>query len=85
MENGGFGSAQTLLSELKAGERGLVLRLELPPRRAAELRRLGLIPGTELLCLRRSPLGEPTAYRWRGIDVALRRRDAERIKVIRNK
>ena len=43
------------------------------------------VPGTEVLCLRRLPLGDPTVYRWRGIDVALRRRDASRIEVFQPK
>lgn len=69
------------LARLKPGERGTVLRLELPPIQAGSLRRLGLCPGTELVCLRRLPLGDPTLYRWRGTDVALRQRDAAHIEV----
>jgi ferrous iron transport protein A len=65
----------TVMSELREGERGTVLALRLPPERTAPLTRLGLLPGTEVLCLRRSPLGDPTAYRFRGTTVALRRQD----------
>ena len=55
-------------------ERSLALALELRARHP----RL-------VLCLRRLPLGDPAVYRWRGIDVALRRRDASRVEVISNK
>lgn len=69
------------LDRLRAGERGTVLRLELPLSRAAALTRLGLLPGTGIVCLRISPLGDPAAYRFRGTDLALRRRTAARITV----
>lgn len=69
------------LDRLRPGERGRLLRLELPAGRAEALRRLGLIPGTEIRCLRISPLGDPAAYRFRGTDLALRRRDAAGIVI----
>ena len=67
------------LDRLEPGETGWVLRLALPPERAAALTRLGLIPGTEIRCLRRAPLGDPAAYRFRGTVLALRRADAMRV------
>ena len=69
------------LDRLEPGETGWVLRLALPPERAAALTRLGLIPGTEIRCLRRAPLGDPAAYRWRDTTAALRRRDAAGVVV----
>ena len=69
------------LDRLGPGERGMVTRLLLSPRAASSLTRLGLGPGTEVLCLRRTPLGDPTVYRFRGTDVAIRRRDAEGIQL----
>ena len=65
------------LDRLRPGEKGRVLAL--PQGQRGNLRRLGLIPGTEITCLRRSPLGDPSAYRFRGTTVALRRCDAARI------
>ena len=70
------------LADLAAGERAVVLRL--PAKHAYTLTRLGLVSGTEVICIRRLPLGDPTVYRWRGISVALRNRDASRIEVISN-
>ena len=71
------------LDRLKPGERGRVSELRLPPERAAGLLRLGLLPGTELRCQRRCPLGDPAVYRFRGTDLALRKKDAARIVVRR--
>lgn len=48
-----------------------------------ELRDLGFVPGAQVECLGRSPLGDPAAYRVRGAVVALRRRDAQRIALRR--
>ena len=72
------------VDRLEPGEAGTVLRLALPPERAAALTRLGLVPGTAVICLRRSPLGDPAAYRWRETTVALRCRDAAEILVKRD-
>ena len=42
---------------------------------------IGLIEGTEVLCLNRSPSGDPTAYLIRGAVIALRRKETEKILV----
>jgi ferrous iron transport protein A len=42
---------------------------------------LGFIPGSRVEALRRSPLGDPVAYRIRGAVIALRRADAGRIHI----
>ena len=79
----GGNTVEISLSSLRTGERGTVTRI--PPAQARSLSRLGLCPGTEVVCLRHLPLGDPTVYRWRDTSVALRRRDATHIKVIRKK
>ncbi|CDD30438.1 putative uncharacterized protein [Firmicutes bacterium CAG:94] len=48
-----------------------------------QLRDLGFVPGAQVECLGKSPLGDPAAYRVRGAVVALRRRDAQRIALRR--
>lgn len=45
------------------------------------LRDLGLIEGTQVECLMRSPLGDPSAYLIRGAVIALRGSDAELVSV----
>lgn len=71
------------LSALQPGETGEVVQI-VPTCRGAERRRfldLGVTPGTAITAEMRSPGGEPTAYRIRGALIALRRRQAEQIKV----
>lgn len=68
------------LSELLPGDGGTVLCLG-----ASEMRRrfmdIGLLPGTRVVCVGESPLGDPCAYFIRGKTVAIRKRDAECIKL----
>ena len=45
------------------------------------LRDLGLIEQTRVLCLGRSPMGDPSAYLIRGSVIALRRCDCRAIRV----
>ena len=71
------------LAELHPGQRGRVLGLSAACR-GAERRRLldlGFVPGTEIEIDLVSPLGDPIAYRVRGAVVALRREQAEMIRV----
>ena len=70
------------LDQLKPGEKGIVQKIEMLPQHIISLTRLGLTPGTEILCRRRSPLGGPTVYRFRETDVALRKKTASRIRII---
>lgn len=69
------------LAELGTGDRGVVTALCLSSDRATPLVRLGLLPGTEVQCLRRSPLGDPSAYRFRGTTVAMRHLDTKQILI----
>lgn len=80
---GGIRMVETL-DQMPPGERGTVARIALGPVRAASLIRLGLCPGTEIRCLRRAPLGDPTVYRFRGTDIALRQKDAAGIQIQSN-
>ena len=43
------------------------------------LRKLGLIEGTGITCLHKSPLGDPAAYLIRGAVIALRSEDSSRV------
>lgn len=42
---------------------------------------LGFTEGTEVAVIRKSPLGDPTAYRVRGAVIALRKEEAAQIEV----
>lgn len=76
-------SEQRVLSELRPNERARVLGLS-PACRAPERRRLfdlGFVPGTVVEVDMVSPLGDPVAYRVRGSVVALRREQANLIRI----
>ena len=71
------------LSGLEVGERGKVVTIS-PLLRGPERRRmldLGLIPGTEVTAEIRSPGGDPTGYRIRGAVIALRREQADQVRI----
>lgn len=72
---------ETTLAAMKPEQEGIVLQIHLDPKEAVVLRRLGLIPGTIIRCLRVSPFGDPILYRFRGTDAALRRKTAANIQV----
>ncbi len=67
------------LWQLAPGHRAWVGELSAQGELRRRLRDLGFVPGAQVECLGRSPLGDPAAYRVRGAVVALRRRDAQRI------
>lgn len=69
------------LSELEPGESAVVEALLLPEYIKKRMQDIGLIRGTEILCVQKSPLGEPTAYQIREAVFALREEDTKKIRV----
>ena len=67
------------LSALRPGESGVVQEMHGAGPLRRRLRDLGLIEGAEVLCLGRSPGGDPAAYRVCGAVLALRDRDSGQI------
>lgn len=55
-----------------------LLSTGLPRRRMLDL---GIIPGTAIDVIRKSPLGDPIAYNIRGASIALRKEETEQILV----
>ncbi len=71
------------LSELNLGEEARIVELS-PASRGLERRRLldlGFVPGTVICAELRPPSGEPTAYRIRGTLIALRRQQADSVRI----
>ena len=66
------------LNELSIGEEAVVRKI---PKGKRRLRDMGLIEGTRISCVLRSPLGDPTAYEVRGALIAIRKEDSESIYV----
>lgn len=69
------------LCDIPPGQRAVVCDLEIQGAMRRRLLELGLIAGTPVECLGRSPWGDPTAYLIRGSVIALRAEDSAGILV----
>lgn len=69
------------LSELKKGERAIIVRVNLNGLTKRRLYDLGFIPDTEISVAFESPLGDPVAYIVRGTLIALRKEESENIEI----
>ena len=65
------------LSALSEGESAYVTEISAGPAIDRRLTDLGLVRGTRVTCVLRSPAGDPCAYLIRGALIALRRADAD--------
>ena len=72
------------LMNLKEGERARVSSLLSRVSMRRRLQDIGLIEGTEVECVQKSPAGDPVAYRIRGALIALRSEDSSNILVACN-
>jgi len=63
------------------GETGTVRAVTAEGTMRRRLQDIGLIPGTPVACVGRSPLGDPSAYRIRGAVIALRASDCSGILI----
>ena len=66
------------LNRLNIDEEAVVAKIGEKSRR---LKDLGLVEGSKVKCVLRSPLGDPYAYKIRGAVVAIRKEDASQIMV----
>ena len=71
------------LDALAEGESAYVIGVETRPAMERRLTDLGLVRGTRVTCVARSPAGDPCAYLIRGALIALRRGDAAAIRLER--
>lgn len=74
---------EVTLAFLAPGESGEIIALEASGPLRRRLLDLGLVPGTRIDVLFKSPLGDPVAYKARGAAIALRVAVARQIKVRR--
>ena len=65
------------LNELKVGQRGSQLLSDTSMRR--RLQDIGLIEGTKVECIQKSPSGDPIAFLIRGAVIALRTEDSSSV------
>ena len=71
----------SVLSELKVGECGVVVALDLPESVQNHLMHMGFVPDALVTSLRRAPAGDPTVYGVDGMEIALRHETADAIRV----
>jgi Fe2+ transport system protein FeoA len=71
----------SVLSELRVGESGVVVALDLPDSVQNHLMHMGFVPEALVTALRRAPAGDPTVYGVDGMEIALRHETAEAIRV----
>ena len=76
-----IGIGESRLSELKKGETGEIVSVQVSDDIKKRLLDLGFVPGTMVECLGKSPFGEPTAYWIRGTVIALRKEEGEGIRI----
>lgn len=69
------------LGGLRVGQRGVVTSLHAQGIMRRRMLDLGLVPGTVVESVRRSPAGDPTAYNIRGAVIALRAEESCKIYV----
>lgn len=68
------------LSDMKPGDRFRIEKVDVPdPMLKRRLLDLGFVPGGEVKVGKRSPLGDPTAYRVCGTTIALRKEESDYI------
>ena len=72
------------LKDLKPGQSARVDLLFLPKIIRKRLRDIGLIEGTVVKCIMKSPAGDPVAYDIRGCVIALRLEDLTNIMAFKN-
>ncbi len=73
-------TAKTLFN-MREGSSATVRRLLGEGSMRRRLQDIGLIEGTSVLCLQKSPSGDPIAYLIRGAVIALREEDSSKIIV----
>lgn len=69
------------LNLLPIGQSGVVSRLNLKGSERRRMLDLGIVQGTSIEALQKSPSGDPVAYFIRGAVIALRDEDAQKILV----
>jgi Fe2+ transport system protein FeoA len=70
-----------VLSELKIGETGVLVALNLPESVQNHLMHMGFVPNALVKVLRRAPAGDPTVYGVDGMEIALRHETAGAIEI----
>lgn len=69
------------LADLTVGTTCKISSVELDGLLRRRILDLGILPGTQVQCVRKSPAGDPIAFKVRDTTIALRSNDASLIKI----
>ncbi|MGC8678197.1 MAG: FeoA family protein [Fervidicoccaceae archaeon] len=69
------------LSELKPGERGIIVRIEGDSSFKKRLMDMGVVRGAEVVMVRKAPLGDPIEFLLKGYNLSLRKKECENVYV----
>ena len=69
------------LSELEPGDKGVVVKIGGNSSTRRRIMDMGVVRGTEVLLVRRAPLGDPIELEVRDYNLSLRKREADNIYV----
>lgn len=72
---------QKKLSELEPGEKGIIVKVQGSGALRRRLLDMGLIRGTEIEMVRKSPLGDPLEFLVKGYNLSLRKKECENVYV----
>jgi len=70
------------LSDLKPGEKGVISRITGDRELRRRLLDMGLTRGTEIIVVRRAPLGDPVEFLLKGYNLSLRKSECEGVYVL---
>ena len=70
------------LSELKPGEKGVILKVIGDREIRRRLLDMGLTRGTEIIVVRKAPLGDPVEFLLKGYNLSLRKKESENVYVL---
>ncbi len=73
--------AGVALDSLKPGQGGTILRIQAEPALKLHLMELGFVAGSPIAFLMSTPFGDPNIYALRGTSIALRKSEAQCIRV----
>ena len=72
---------QKKLSELEPGEKGTIVKVQGSGALRRRLLDMGLIRGTKIEMVRKSPLGDPLEFLVKGYNLSLRKAECENVYV----
>jgi len=69
------------LSDLEPGDKGVVVKIGGSSSTRRRIMDMGVVRGTQVVLIRRAPLGDPVELEIRDYNLSLRKREAENIYV----